>query len=165
MGDPSGPLTAAEHETLDAIATYQFGPEVATYLLDSLRFTEVSRSRSGRLDRLYTTEGRAATLTTHGRLTLGLVGAHAVHAAVDPPMHRVVLDDEAVPFVAEGRNAFAKFVTRVDPRTRPRDEVLLVDTTDDLIAVGRAALSAASMGAFDRGMAVSIREGMDETDV
>ncbi|MFW6152819.1 MAG: PUA domain-containing protein [Halobacteriota archaeon] len=162
-GADSGPLTQAERETVGAIATYQFGPDVATYLLETLQFTEISRSRSGRIDRLYTADGRVATLTTHGRFTLGLAGARALHAATDPPAYRVVLDDEAVPFVVDGSNAFAKFVIRVDPRIRPRDEVLLVDGTDTLLAVGRASLSASAMTAFDRGMAVSVRHARGES--
>ncbi|MFW5978248.1 MAG: PUA domain-containing protein, partial [Halohasta sp.] len=66
------------------------------------------------------------------------------------------------PFVCEGDNAFAKFVGAVDPAVRPGDEVLVVHERGDLLAVGRAELSADGMADFDTGMAVKVREGVDD---
>jgi uncharacterized protein with predicted RNA binding PUA domain len=45
---------------------------------------------------------------------------------------------------------------------RPGDEVLVVHERGDLLAVGRAELSARAMVDFDSGMAVKVREGADE---
>lgn len=157
---PADALTSSERSTVRSVLAYQFDVEVGHRLLDSVEITKVTRSRSGRLDRIYVEKGRVGTLTTHGRFTLGLAGGFALHSITDPPAHRVIIDDEAIPFVAEEKNAFAKFVVSVDPLIRPNDEVLIVDREDELIAVGRAELSAAGMSAFDRGMAVSVRRGV-----
>lgn len=155
----ASPPTADERRALEAVARYQFSlPADATFLPRG--DVRVLRRRSGRVDRVYVGDERLCTLTTHGRLTLGVAGGRRLHAGRAPPANRVVLDDEAVPFVADGRNAFAKFVLDVDPAVRPRDEVVVVDPTDAPVAVGRAELSADGMLAFDRGVAVSIRHGL-----
>lgn len=155
--------TPEERRAVDAIARYQFGLPAGRHFLpdDELR---VTRSRSGRIDRIYDGEDRLCTITTHGRLTLGIAGGYRLHTLGDPPCNRVVIDDEAVPFVAEGRNAFAKFVLEVDPAIRPRDEAVVVDATDRPVAVGRAELSAEGMVAFDRGMALAIRHPFPAAD-
>ncbi len=153
------PLTAAERHTIDTIARYQFSLEHDHGWLDASNGLHVLRSRSGRIDRVFAGDDRLCTLTTHGRLTLGGAGGRRLHQLCELPRNRVVIDDEAVPYVGIGRNAFAKFVTDVDAAIRPRDEVLVVDSEDSLIAIGRAELSAGGMDDFERGMAVSIREG------
>lgn len=86
-----------------------------------------------------------------------------MHDALEPPTYRVQVGEESVSFVGDGANAFAKFVRSVGPTIRPGDEVLVVTgEADTLIGVGRAELSATGMLDFDRGVAVSVREGRDE---
>ncbi|OFV67871.1 MAG: PUA domain protein [Candidatus Syntrophoarchaeum caldarius] len=72
---------------------------------------------------------------------------------------RVVVADEAVPFVRDGRSAFAKHVVAVDDAIRPFDEVLIVDRFDNLIGTGKALLSACEITSFMRGVAVDVRSG------
>jgi len=55
---------------------------------------------------------------------------------------------------------FAKFVVDTDPNLRPGDEVLVVDQDDRLVAVGQAFLNPEEMIAFQRGVAVHVREGL-----
>ncbi|MFP4591486.1 MAG: PUA domain-containing protein [Halobacteriales archaeon] len=152
-------LSPAERDDLRAVARYQFGAGAGDALIGAA--DGATRRRSGRVDRLYAGPERVATLTTAGRFTLGLAGGRALREAGAAPAWRVTVDAEAAPFVAGGETAFAKFVERVDPQTRPRDEVLVVDAEDELLAVGRAALSASAMVAFDRGVAVDVREGVE----
>jgi len=71
---------------------------------------------------------------------------------------RVAVGAESVPYVRDGRNAFAKFVREVDAAVRPGDEVL-VTHAGDLLAVGRAELPAGAMADFDTGVAVAVRHG------
>lgn len=156
----AGELTADERVAIETIARYQFRLEPAEPFLPHGEL-EVHRSRSGRVDRIYHDGERLCTLTTHGRLTLGIAGGRQLYRLADFPMNRVIIGEEAVPFVADGRNAFAKFVLGVDDDIRPRDEVVVVNGDDRLIAVGRAELSAEGMLAFERGMAVSIRHPID----
>lgn len=148
---------------LRTIANYQFGRGSGIALFPDEETIEIKRSASGRPRQVVTEAGRLVTLGRDGRFTLGFAGGRCLLSALDPPSYRVAVGDESEPFVCDGANAFAKFVLTVDPQIRPRDEVLIVNhEQDDLLAVGRAELSGEEMEAFDRGVAVSVREGRDE---
>ena len=84
------------------------------------------------------------------------IGAGLLHHALPAPRCRVVVREDAVPFVREGRSLFSKFVGGVDLTIGPGASVLLVDQNDELLAVGRAELAAHEMGRFTRGSAVVV---------
>ncbi|MGA7862283.1 MAG: tRNA guanosine(15) transglycosylase TgtA [Thermoplasmata archaeon] len=84
------------------------------------------------------------------------IGAGLLHQAVKAPRLRVIVRDDAVPFVREGRSLFSRFAGGVDPEIVPGASVLLVDRTDELLAVGRAELAAHEMGRLSRGAAVVV---------
>lgn len=144
---------------LRTVADYQFGAGAGLALLPDDEALTVERSSSGRPRQLVADGGRIASYNTDGRLTLGLEGGRRLHVALNPPASRVTVGDESEPFVRDGKNAFAKFVTAVDSAIRPTDEVLVVHEDDRLLAVGRAELSAEGMLAFETGMAVKVRDG------
>ncbi|MFB6163507.1 MAG: PUA domain-containing protein [Halococcoides sp.] len=144
---------------LRTIATYQFGPGAGEALFPTGEDRSINYSSGGRPRQVHGPHGRIVSLGTDGRFTLGIEGGRRLAAALDEPRSRVVVGSESDPYVRDGRNAFAKFVQTVDPAIRPGDEVLVV--TDDLIAVGRAALSASECLAFETGVAVDVRESID----
>ena len=147
-----------ELRRLRRVADYQWGVGAGGGLFDSTEL-EVTHTASGRPRQVRAPEGRLATYATDGRFTLGIAGGRRLRAALDPPAARVVVGDESEPYVREGRNAFAKFVTEADPAIRPGDEVMVVHERGDLLAVGRAELGGAGMLAFETGMAVHVRDG------
>ena len=51
-------------------------------------------------------------------------------------------------FIADGGDVFAAHVAKVDEEIRARDEVIVVDEDNHVLAVGRALLSSAEMAAF-----------------
>jgi uncharacterized protein with predicted RNA binding PUA domain len=146
---------------LRTVADYQFGYGAGNALFPRAEEgdVEVTRSTSGRPRQVRAPEGRLVSYGTDGRFTLGYAGGVRLAAALDRPASRVVVGDESEPFVREGKNAFAKFVTEVDPAVRPGDEVAVVTPEDVVVAVGRAELSADAMLDFETGMAVHVREG------
>ena len=148
---------------LRTVADYQFGYAAGTALFPADETFDVERSTSGRPRQVIADEGRLVTYTTDGRFTLGLAGGARLCAALDGAANRVVVGDESEPFVRDGKNTFAKFVDEVDPTVRPGDEVAVVHRDGDLLAVGRAELSADAMLDFDTGMAVKVREGAGES--
>ncbi len=93
--------------------------------------------------------------------TLKWAGGQRIHRSVETPRLRVVVETDTAPFNRQGRSVFAKFVTDADPDLRPREEVLVVDQEDGLVAVGRALMNREEMLAFDVGPAVKVREGSD----
>jgi uncharacterized protein with predicted RNA binding PUA domain len=151
-------------------ADYQFGAGAGDALFPPGDPVTLRRSSGGRPRQVIagdvddtpgSSEGaRLVSYGTDGRFTLGEAGARRLQAAFPAPTGRVVVGDESEPYVREGRNAFAKFVTAAGPEIRPGDEVLVVDPTDALFAVGRAELSYAEALAFDSGVAVKVRHGV-----
>jgi uncharacterized protein with predicted RNA binding PUA domain len=176
------PITDEELHRLRRIAAYQFGAGAEALFTGD---EGVQRTSSGRPRQVATAEehARLVSFGTDGRFTLGVAGGRRLQA-LDAPANRVAVNEESVPFVAEGRNAFAKFVVGVDPGIRPGDEVLVLhggdtvgegvaldgddtppeagaDTDERLLAVGRAELPAAGMADFETGMAVKVRDGVE----
>ena len=140
------------------IADYQFGSGAGKSLFpDSVSFT---LSRTRRVSQVLDGDMRVATLrASDGLFNLGQLGAHRLHMSFPYPRLRVTVNSEASPFVGAGKTAFAKHVIHVDPDLRADDEVLLVDENDMLIASGRALLSPPEMHAFNKGVAVKVRQG------
>ncbi|MBU2565317.1 MAG: tRNA-guanine(15) transglycosylase, partial [Candidatus Thermoplasmatota archaeon] len=66
-------------------------------------------------------------------------------------------NDDAVPFIREGKNVFSKFVVECDTEIRPKDEVLIVDKKDALIGIGRAIMNRDEMLSFKKGIGVKVR--------
>ena len=175
------PITDEELARLRAIAAYQFGDGAERLFTGS---EGVQRTSSGRPRQVADADGaRLVSFGTDGRFTLGVAGGRRLRALA-APTNRVAVNAESVPFVAEERNAFAKFVVGADPDVRPGDEVLVVhggatvgegvdidatdapeeagvDATERLLAVGRAELPASGMTDFETGMAVKIQDGTE----
>lgn len=147
-----------ERRRLRTLAEYQFGRSAGRALFDE--DVTVRRTSTGRPQQVLAGDDRLVSYGTDGRFTLGVAGGRRLHAALDPPAYRVTVGDESEPFLRDGANAFAKFVTEVDPAIRPGDEVLVVHERGDLLAVGRAELPGGAMLDFETGMAVKTREGV-----
>jgi len=146
-------------DRLRVIADYQFGRGAGLALFPD--GTEFTLSRTGRVRQISGEGKRIATLRANdGFLVLSTFGGERLRAALPYPLKRVVMDDDAAPFVAQGKTAFCKFVVDCDPELRALEEVLLVDRRDRLLATGQARLAAPEMRAFRRGTAVSVRYGV-----
>ncbi|MBS1263897.1 MAG: tRNA-guanine(15) transglycosylase [Methanonatronarchaeales archaeon] len=144
---------------LARIADYQFGRGAGEALVPE--DAEVSARPSMRPEHVSLDGQRLASYRPHvGLLTLSATGAALLHSALAPPALRVYVNDEAAPFVAEGKTAFAKHVVEADREIRAGDEVLVVDLEDNLLGTGKASLSQVEMLSLDRGQAVDVREGV-----
>ncbi len=143
-----------------ATADLQFGRGAADALLQGKVSFLVSKS-TGRIRNVFADGEHVLSLRAQdGFYTLKAAGAARLHEAFPAPRLRVVMDPDAVPFLRDGKNAFARFVREADPGLRPGDEVLLVSPDDELCAVARAAMNRREMLAFKRGVAAFVREGV-----
>lgn len=149
----------SELRMLRVIADYQFGKGVGKALFpDSCRFI---LSSSGRVRQVVDNGVRIATLKADsGWFTLSIEGARRVKDVLPFPKMRVVVMDEVSEFIAAGKSVFAKHVVDVDKDIRANDEVVVVNTKDELLATGKAVLSAFEMLEMGRGMAVKVRQGV-----
>ncbi|MFC3960067.1 PUA domain-containing protein [Halovivax cerinus] len=155
---------AVDRSTLRRIAEYQFGSGAGDALFPADESPTITRTSGGRPQQIHVDEERLASFGTDGRFTLGLAGGRRLADALDAPASRVVVDDESEPFVRDGKNVFAKFVRAVGDEVRPGDEVVVCHERGDVLAVGRAELSADGMEDFETGMAVKVREGAPDAE-
>ncbi|MCL1978705.1 MAG: tRNA-guanine(15) transglycosylase, partial [Methanomassiliicoccaceae archaeon] len=94
-----------------------------------------------------------------GLYTLRKEGADRIVTEIRAPFMRVTVNDDAAPFVSEGRNVFCQFVTECDEDLRPMDEAVITDKNDKVIATGRMMLTADEIRSFKKGIAVKVRSG------
>lgn len=149
---------------LVATADMQFGRGAAAALFDGT--VELRKSkRTGRIRNVFVDGEHVLSLrAADGWCTLRIPGAVRLHRAFSKPTLRVVVASDTAAFPRDGRSVFARFVVDADEELRPRDEVLVVDEEDALLAVGQARLNREEMLAFDRGVAVRVREGVPSAD-
>jgi uncharacterized protein with predicted RNA binding PUA domain len=135
---------------------YEFGRGTASALpKDGLKFT-YSR-RSGRMKQV-THRGRLfATIRPNGAIAPTLYGASVLAKSKRYLSNAVVVRDEAVSFVKEGKSVFCKFVESAGKHVLPRGEVVVLDRTGEVIGVGKAKLRGDFMLSFNSGVAVKIR--------
>jgi 7-cyano-7-deazaguanine tRNA-ribosyltransferase len=147
-------------ERATAVARYQFGIRAADALLSG-KMEFVTSKNTGKIRNVIVDGMHVLSMRAEdGLYTLRPEGAAKIVAAV-PGMHmRVVVSDDAVPFVSEGKSVFCAFVKDCDPEIRPMEEVLVVDGNDKLVAVGRALLIRDEMLSFRKGIAVKVRDGV-----
>ena len=152
-------MTRREYvEFIRVLADYQFGLGVGVVLFPDDVELEFSK-KTGQVRRIYLGGSLLATLRpSDGMLALTIKAAQILNRTTPGNRFRVYVSDEAKPFVAKGRDVFSKHVTECDREIKPRQEVLVLDSKGELIAVGRAVLSGPEMGVVRRGVAVRIRE-------
>lgn len=147
----------SEKELIKGISVYQFGLN-AESLFDN---TEIAHGRTGKIRHIYQNETLLATLRPmDGLFVLTFEGAEKLHSQLPFPQRRVTADEEAVPFLKEGKDLFAKFVIDIDENLRAYEEVLLIDRNDVLLGVGKLLLSPREVKAFNKGVAVQCRRGV-----
>lgn len=143
---------------VQVIADFQFGKGAGQALFPE--GCEVILSRTGRVRQISLGGKRLATVRAQdGRFTLGIDGALRLLSALPPPAYRVVVTEEVSEFIMQGKNTFAKHVIAADPAIRAGDEVMVVNSKDDLLATGSAVLSGGEMLLFNYGVAVKVRQG------
>ena len=141
------------------IADYQFGKAAGRALFsDDVR---IELSSTSRVRQIKSKDVRVATLRARdGLFTLSPHGGELLRMYAPPPANRVVITEDAVPFVRAGKSVFARFVKECDALIRAGDEVLVVDENDVLCGTGSAILSASEIVGTQRGPAVDVRYGV-----
>jgi uncharacterized protein with predicted RNA binding PUA domain len=145
-----------------AVADYQFGRGVGPGLFPE-EANIVFSKRTGRIRYIYLDGKRLATMRpTDGMLSLSIRGARRIVEGAACARCFVRVQDDVSKFIAEGGDVFAAHVVEADDEIRAKDEVVVLDGSSKVLAVGRAVLSGEEMKAFKRGVAVKVRRGCVE---
>jgi len=144
------------------IADYQFGKGAGDKLFpDKVSFT-ISK-KTGRIRQVRHEERLIATLNpTTGLLNLTIDGAERLVMGNKVRSGWVKIQDEVASYIEKGSDVFAKHVVDVDEEIRPMEEVIVLNSRNEVIAVGRAMLSGIEMRDFTKGVAVRVRRGRSE---
>ncbi|HDI32093.1 MAG TPA: pseudouridine synthase [Thermofilum sp.] len=151
--------TLLELESLLSIIRLQFSNEVSEIFINNN--LEVERSPStGRIRYVYINGKLVGSIRVQdGRFIPTIDGAKLILEKLPYPRKRVIVSEEAAPFIAEGKTVFCKHVIDLDPELRAGEEVLVIDPYGKLIALGKTVLAADEIKAKSRGKAVKIRRG------
>ncbi|MBI2078857.1 MAG: tRNA guanosine(15) transglycosylase TgtA [Euryarchaeota archaeon] len=146
---------------LRAIADHQWGHDASDALL-AKPLTYVRSPSNCRVRNVMSRGEHVMSLRAEdGLLSLRLAGARRIHAATASPRHRLVVDDDAGPFVASGKNVVARTVQRVDPALRPGDDAIVVTAKDELVGIGRMLLAASEVREVGRGLAAKTTDHVE----
>ncbi len=145
-----------------SVADYQFGKGVGAKIFPDE--VEISYSkRTGRIRHIRLGGRLLATLRPRdGLFSLTVAGAKRLWETVKSKRLWVKVQDDVAPFIAEGKSVFAKHVVAADEEIRPREEVVVVNEKNVVVAVGKAMLSGGEIMAFKTGVAVRVRRGAAE---
>ena len=145
-----------------AIADFQFGKNAGISLFDG-KLKIVKSKKTGKIRNIYTNGKHIVSMrASDGFFTLKKEGGKLLHQTFPPPCLRIVIKNEAIPFVREGKNVFAKFVLNCDESLRPYDEALIVNKEDEMVAIGRCIMNNEEMRSFNKGIAAKTREGINQ---
>jgi len=147
-------------DRLRGIADFQFGHGAGLLLFpDGIR-VEYSRN-TNRPRHIYIDDTMVANFRpTDALLTLTIAGAERLNKLPGFTGYVVVIDD-VLEFIEQGKNLFARHVVEAGPGIRPDDEVIVRNTKGDVVAVGRAVLTSDEMLRFKTGLAVNTRRGRE----
>jgi predicted RNA-binding protein (TIGR00451 family) len=144
---------------IKSIADYQFGKSVGVKLFPENVDIEYSKA-TGRIRYVHLSGKRLATLRpTDGLLSLSVTAAQTVAENRSAAKCFVTVQNCVSEFIADGGDVFAAHVVTADEEIRSKDEVIIVNEDNRVLAVGRALLSSAEMKAFKTGVAVKVRHG------
>ena len=142
-----------------AVARYQFGLEAADALFRG-KIDIVKSRKTGKIRNVISEGEHVLSMRAgDGLYTLRPEGAARILEAV-PGIHmRVVVNDDSIPFVSNGRNAFCGFILDMDEELRPMEEAIIVDKDGNFLATGRALLIKDEVMSLKKGIAVKVRSG------
>ena len=145
---------------IKAIADYQFGVGAGEAIFTGNINIEKSK-KTGKIRHIY--DGKVLLVNMRASdsyLILSKEGAKRLHNKMPYPQNRVVVNKDSEPFALDGKSVFCKFVVECDENIRAKDEVLIVNEEDKLLAYGKALLGACEIKEFKTGQAIKTRKGM-----
>ena len=146
-----------------AIADYQFGEGVGEKLFPENIEVQLS-PRTGRIRYINLGGERLATLRpTDGLLSLSIKSAKVMAQNTSFANCFVTIKTDVAAYIVKGGDVFAVHVVKVDGDIRAKDEVIVLDETGNVLAVGRALLSSVEIVAFKTGVAVKVRHGVNKS--
>jgi 7-cyano-7-deazaguanine tRNA-ribosyltransferase len=143
---------------ISAVANMQFGMNADKALFDG-DIKIIKSKKTGKIRNVFCDDEHVVSMrASDGMFTLKINGAKKLHRFFKNPFLRIIVDEDSVPFILDGKSVFTKFVLSCDSNLRALDECIIVDKNDTFLANGRCMLNPEEMHSFSYGMAVKVRE-------
>jgi uncharacterized protein with predicted RNA binding PUA domain len=151
-----------EIEYLWQIAEYQFNRQVADCLFSSKNFLIRIIKSTNRIRYIYLEDKKSYLIlrAQDNLFSLTLLSAEVIKECVKPIGYRALVMDEVKEFISKGKNVFAKHILKVDKSLRPGDEVIIVDSNDNLLGIGKMKLSGEEILEYRRGVGIIVKRGV-----
>lgn len=155
--------TDIQRHRLEVVLNTQFPHLDAGSLINEITI-QISR-KTRRIRSVYSSDGTLifSLRTNDGRYIPTFAGGKAM-LEVGYEGQRVVVNDDAAPFVAAGKSVFCKHVLKVDQDVRPGSEVLVFSQSQDFLAVGIANQPGYAMLQLQSGVAVKNKHCRDKAN-
>ncbi|OLS26186.1 MAG: tRNA-guanine(15) transglycosylase [Candidatus Heimdallarchaeota archaeon LC_3] len=156
---PSG-SPISDNEKLRSILSYQFGinsfEKLPTFIFEFSR-------KTNRMKNFSTTNGIPwGVIRAHDNLIIPQTDLIKwLHSYMQYPNGRVIVENDVESFVSDGKSVFCKFVKDTDKKLRIGDEVIIVNSNDDLLGTGTLNYSPQEISFFTKGIAVKTRKRKD----
>jgi uncharacterized protein with predicted RNA binding PUA domain len=136
-----------------------FGNDICSSIpIDMFEFT--FSKRTGRIKNILHCNNLVGTLRTDGGLALTIYGATLLLQSKNFRENCVIVSNDVAEFISNGKSVFCKHVVSCGNNVRVGSEVAVLDEDDNVIAAGKAVLSAKMIREFKRGVAVKVRESL-----
>jgi len=146
-------------EKLRAIADYQFGYGAGAALFPDESKVEYSKN-TGRPRHIFLGNDLLANYRPNDALfTITIAGAKRIIEAVEDFDQHVVVVDDIIEFIEQGKNLFSKHVKEVGANIKPGQEAIILDSEGKVAAVGKVILTRDEMLKFKTGVAIKTRRG------
>jgi 7-cyano-7-deazaguanine tRNA-ribosyltransferase len=143
---------------LRAVADYQFGRGAGAALFPDDTRIEHSKN-TGKPRHLYAGGELVANYRPNDALfTVTIAGARRL-VTLEGFKYSVRVMDDVVEVAEQGKNVFAKHVRDAGESIRPGDEVVVVDGSGEVVAVGKSKMNRDDMLSYKTGTAVRVRRG------
>jgi predicted RNA-binding protein (TIGR00451 family) len=148
-----------ELRRIRSIASYQFGNSAGEILFPE--GVDITYSpNTGRIRQItYLGNPLANFRPSDGRFTLTINGAERLIKRSSNFEYFVMVKDDVSKFPTQGSDVFPRHVIDAGERIRPWDEVIVVNSNKEILAVGRSTMNKNEMKAFSKGVAVKVRHG------
>lgn len=144
-------------QTVDTL----FGPNVSKYLPQKTKL--ILSKKTGRIRTAYFEDKLLCTLRIDGGLAITPYFAQLLLKSKKFKENCLEINEDAAPFVSEGRSVFCKHVVWSGKNIRIASETPVL-FGGKVIAVGKAILSHEMINDFKKGVAVKVRDSLKSRD-
>lgn len=135
-----------------------FGKGVSKVLPKGVEFT--FSKKTGRIKSFEIKDKLLGTLRSDGGIALTIFGASVFLNYSTFKENCIIPIEDALPFVSEGRSLFCKHVQWYGKNIKIGSEVVVIDKSNTVLAVGKSVISQSQLDGRIGDVAVKIREGI-----